>query len=163
MTRAAEIRERGEALRRMADELSGVPCVYGPEGDDCSILPMQWVRGWREKTTGREWPVSVPDYSSREEAEALIERAGGLVNVWNPIAPQLALQPLGPQDVPVIGDVGIFVTSRGEVGGIFLHGGIILWRAEMGTRQIGVWGRSLPVRRETGWDTIPVVSKAWRL
>ena len=158
-----EIHERGEAIRRLAKSLEGVPVTWGPDGDDCSQLPLQWVVGWRERMTGTAPHVEAPDYSTREEAEAVIAAAGGLVNVWDPICRQLGLSEIGAADIPVIGDVGIFKTSFGEVGGIFVHGGAILWRHERGHRIIDVAGRHFAVRGKAGWSAPAVISKAWRL
>ena len=159
----AEIQERGEALRRLAQSLEGKPVAWGPDGDDCSQLPLQWVVGWRERMTGIAPDVDGPDYSTKEEAEAVIAAAGGLVQVWEPICRQLGLVPLGPSDIPVVGDVGVFKTSFGDVGGIFVHGGAILWRHERGWRIIDVVGRSLAVHGKAGWSFPTAITKAWRL
>lgn len=158
-----ERRLRGEALRRLAESLEGRPVTWGPDGDDCSQLPLQWVVGWRERMTGICPDVDAPVYATRDEAQAVIAAAGGLVAVWEPICRALGLAPLGPADVPEVGDVGVFKTSLGEVGGIFVHGGAILWRHEKGWRIIDVVGRSLAVRGRDRCSFAPVVSKAWQL
>lgn len=149
-------RERSERLRALAESLKGKTCAYGE--DDCSLVPAQWVAD----ITGKEfdWPV----YSSREEAERIIEEAGGLVNVWSGIARKIGLEPvyLAPGQVPAVGDVGIIETSQGPVGGIFLFGATFLWRAERGVRVIGV--RSHLLRREG--DAVvrrPLILKVWRV
>lgn len=128
MTPTAEQRERGERLRALVEELKGKPCVYGET--DCSIIPAQWVADITGKTF--DWP----EYSTREEAEAIIEKAGGLVEVWKPITRKLGL--VERHDTPEIGDIGIIDTSLGHVGGIWLHGQTFIWRAEEGVRVLGV-------------------------
>ncbi|WP_157014901.1 DUF6950 family protein [Mesorhizobium xinjiangense] len=128
MTITAEQRERGERLRALVEHLKGKPVEYGV--DDCSMLPAQWVAD----VTGREfdWPV----YGSRDGAAAIIDAAGGLVNVWLPVVRSLGL--IERFDVPEIGDIGIIDTSHGHVGGIWLHGQTFLWRADQGVRVLGV-------------------------
>jgi hypothetical protein len=121
---AKEVRERGDRLRAVAEELKGKPCEWGV--DDCSMLPARWVSEATGKTF--DWP----DYSTKEEAHEQIEAWGGLVNIWNHVAAQLGLKMRvgGPE----IGDVGIIQTVHGPVGGIFLPGQVIMRRAEMGVR-----------------------------
>lgn len=131
MTITAEQRERGDKLRALVDTLKGKSVEFGV--DDCTILAAQWVAD----ITGRE--IDWPAYSTRGEAERIIEDAGGLVKVWAPVVRKLGLMERSPQfDVPQIGDVGIIETSVGHVGGIWLHGQTFLWRAELGVRIIGV-------------------------
>lgn len=164
-----ERRLRGEALRGLAESLEGRPVIWGPDGDDCSQLPLQWVVGWRQRMTGVCPDVDAPAYASREEAQAVIAAAGGLVAVWMPICRALGLAPLGPADLPEIGDVGIMETSRGQSGGIFIGGGMLLIRAETddgrsgGWRSIDVVGRSFPRRTAEGWRPVPALAAAWRL
>ena len=170
MIEAAEIMERGEAIRRLADSLAGKPVVWGPDGDDCCQLPLQWVVSWRERMTGICPDVEAPAYDNREEAHAIIDAAGGLAKVWEPICGQLGLEPLGPADIPIVGDVGIMRMSTTEVGGIFLHGGLLLWRCDAerpehrGFRTIDVVGRTF-LRNDSlrGWQKFPVLVKAWQL
>lgn len=128
MTITAEQRERGERLRLMVEDLKGKPVEWGV--DDCSTLPAQWVA----EITGREfdWPF----YDTREGAARIIDEAGGLVAVWQPIARQLGL--IERHDTPEIGDIGIIETSQGPVGGIWLHGQTFIWRADQGVRVLGV-------------------------
>lgn len=133
MTREEEL-ERGEKLRTVAEHLKGKSCVYGE--DDCSMVPLQWVLDWNRHRHSREFEISYPAYASRDEAETVIEAAGGLVNVWRAVARQVGLTE--HYQNPEIGDIGIIETRLGQVGGIFLHGGAILWRAEQGVRVIGV-------------------------
>ena len=128
MTVTAEQRRRGEMLGALVEGLKGKPCTYGV--DDCSMLPAQWVAD----VTGRE--IDWPAYASREEAERMIDAAGGLVNVWLPVVRSLGL--VERFDVPEIGDIGIIETSQGHVGGIWLHARTFIWRAEMGVRVLGV-------------------------
>lgn len=149
---AAEVRERGERLRAIAEELKGKPCQWGV--DDCSMLPARWVSEVTGKTF--DWP----DYSSKEEAIEQIEAWGGLVNIWNHVAARLGLRlRVG---VPEIGDVGIIQTVQGPVGGIFLPGQVIMRRAEMGVRVHHVPNST--VRRVDGEvQEIPLLIKVWQV
>lgn len=149
---AAEVRERGERLRVIAEELKGKPCEWGV--DDCSMLPARWVSEMTGKTF--DWP----DYSSKEEAIEQIEAWGGLVNIWNHVAARLGLRlRVG---VPEIGDVGIIQTVQGPVGGIFLPGQVIMRRAEMGVRVHHVPNST--VRRVDGEvQEIPLLIKVWQV
>jgi hypothetical protein len=149
---AKEVRERGDRLRAVAEELKGKPCEWGV--DDCSMLPARWVSEATGKTF--DWP----DYSTKEEAHEQIEAWGGLVNIWNHVAAQLGLKMRvgGPE----IGDVGIIQTVHGPVGGIFLPGQVIMRRAEMGVRVHHVPSSTL--RRVDGEVLeIPLLLKVWQV
>lgn len=149
---AKEVRERGERLRALAEDLKGKPCEWGI--DDCSMLPARWVSEATGKTF--DWP----DYSSKEEAVEQIEAWGGLINIWNHVAAHLGLRVR--VGVPEIGDVGIIQTVQGPVGGIFLPGQVILRRAEMGVRVHHV--PSSTVRRIDGEAReIPLLLKVWQV
>jgi hypothetical protein len=80
------------------------------------------------------------------------------------------MDPLGPADIPVVGDVGIINIGRKGVdgaflqsGGIFLHGGLFMWRAEASWATLDALGRTFPRRTPNGWQKVPVIAKAWRL
>lgn len=149
---AKEVRERGERLRAIAEELKGKSCVWGV--DDCSMLPARWVSGVTGKTF--DWP----DYSTKEEAVEQIEAWGGLVNIWNHVAAQLGLKVR--VGVPEVGDVGIIQTAQGPVGGIFLPGQVVMRRAEMGVRVHHVPNST--VRRIDGEvREIPLLLKVWQV
>jgi hypothetical protein len=149
---AKEIRERGDRLRAMAEELKCKPCEWGV--DDCSMLPARWVSEMTGKTF--DWP----DYSTKEEAHEQIEAWGGLVNIWNHIAAQLGLKVR--VGVPQIGDVGVIQTAQGPVGGIFLLGQTIMRRAEKGTRTHYV--PNITMRRVEGEvREIPLLIKVWQV
>ena len=149
---AKEVRERGDRLRAIAEELKGKPCEWGV--DDCSMLPARWA----SEMTGMafDWP----DYSSKEEAVEQIEAWGGLVNIWNHVAAKIGIKVR--VGVPEIGDVGIIQTVQGPVGGIFLPGQVIMRRAEMGVRIHGV--PSSTVRRVEGEvREIPLLLRVWQV
>jgi hypothetical protein len=140
MIEAEVAKRRAERLRALADFLADREVQWG--ADDCSMLCAQWIAD----ETGRE--IDWPAYDSREEAHALIDAAGGLVNVWEPCVRALALEVRF--DLPEIGDVGIIATHTfGDVGVIFLHGGAAMWRADRGIRVIAP-------RRHT-------IVRAWRV
>lgn len=148
-------RERGEKLRALSERLKGVPVSWG--SDDCSAMPAQWVAD----QTGKEFDW--PDYSTRDEAIEVTEREGGLIAIWERTARAIGLPEI-INECPQIGDVGIIVDNHEvPVGGIFLHGGIIMWRAEVGTRQIGVYGRAYPARVNGLIVRKPLLLKAWRV
>ncbi|WP_411033846.1 DUF6950 family protein [Shinella sp. BYT-45] len=110
-----------EPLRAYIEAAQDAPMVWGVS--DCSM----WPAGWVESVHGR--PISLPKWSSREEAHALIRKAGSLDALWaEALLPFHGVREAG---VPDYGDVGIVETGRfGQVGGIFLHGGYFAWRAE---------------------------------
>ncbi len=144
---------RGERLLALAERLKGVPARF----DECSTMAAQWVAD----ETGKEfdWPV----YSSEDAMRAMLTDTGGLVALWERTARQIGLAEI-INDMPQIGDVGIIVDNHEvPVGGIFLHGGVILWRHAIGTRQIGVYGRTYPVRTAAGIERRPLLLKAWRV
>lgn len=146
---------RGERLLALSERLKGAPVRWGE--DDCSMMPAQWIAS----ITGKEFDF--PLYSSREEADAIIADHGGLVTVWSKMAKQVGLMEI-INEQPQIGDVGIIMNNHEvPVGGIFLHGGVIMWRAEVGTRQIGVYGRTYPVRVGGEIERRPLLIKAWRV
>lgn len=119
-------RERGDRLRAYCDGFAGKPIEWGV--DDCSPFAAQWLAN----ETGRHVPI--PDYDSREGARAIIEAEGGLPAIWERMAAGAGLVECAELPPPV-GSVGLIQTRlRGPVGGVFLFGGIFLWRHESGVR-----------------------------
>lgn len=109
-----------EMLKFYLAEAEDAPMVWGES--DCSTWPAKWVE--RARGVG----VSLPDWSSREEAHALMREAGSLVALWDEALSECGLFETG---VPETGDVGVILShSHGEAGGIFLYGGYFAWRAE---------------------------------
>lgn len=148
-------RERGEKLRALSEQLKDKAVEW--RVDDCSAMPAQWV----SDQTGKEFDW--PDYTTRDEAEDVIEREGGLIAIWERTARKIGLPEI-INERPQIGDVGIIVDNNEvPVGGIFLHGGVIMWRAEVGTRQIAVYGRTYPARVNGIILRKPLLLKAWRV
>lgn len=136
MTEAERL--RGERLRAFYEEAAGRPFVWGQ--DDCSLWPLEWV----SRETGQE--IDVPVYSSREEAEAIVEAAGGLVAVWARLAPQLGLVEVAPGEVPPLGSVGVIAMTppNQPTGCIFAHAQVACFRVDApeGSKRDGVtmWG-----------------------
>lgn len=95
--------------------------------DDCSAICAAWAR-----ECGHD--VSIPAYSSQEEAHRLIRDAGGLVALWDGIAASAGIcERLGE---PESGDVGIIPTDRfGPVGVIWGNASLAFWRLKKG----GFW------------------------
>lgn len=137
------MRDRGARLREIFDGLSETQITWGV--DDCSAVPARWVA----ERTGRQ--VWTPPYRSEAQAAALVSQAGGLAALWDEIATAHRLRTLALGAEPVeIGDVGIMQTRlSGEVGGIFLHGGILMVRCNDGVR--------------TFWPRAGAMVAAWRV
>lgn len=113
---------RADRLRAYVDAAQNEPVVWGES--DCSAWPARWVA----QELGR--PVMMPRYRSREEAHALIARAGSLFNLWRDMAARLGVF---QTNEPKLGDVGLVAFSDRDVGGIFAHGGILLVRTDAGS------------------------------
>lgn len=114
---------KAEALRSFVNRTQGVPVIWGES--DCSTWPAQWIID--QTGANVEWP----EYSTREEAQQIIDAAGGLDAVWHEIATEAGLERVW--DAPILGDIGIIDTRLyGYVGGIFADGGAFCWRAEKG-------------------------------
>ena len=148
--------DRAERLRAYVEATKGKPVNWGV--DDCSPWAAQWVAD----LTGRDidWPV----YSSEEEVVRIIEEAGSLLALWEPVTRSLGLQPIiALGDEPRLGDVGIVESSRGQVGGIFAAAGSFCWRAARGVRILPAWGFTYPLRTDGKWQQRPIVVKAWRV
>lgn len=95
--------------------------------DDCTM----WAANWVEIASGRA--VATHSYDTEDKARALIERHGGLLNIWD-----RALGDAGFFESydPQLGDVGLVDTRlSGPVGVIFAAGGLGLRRKAGG----GVW------------------------
>ncbi|TDX72594.1 hypothetical protein EDE05_12815 [Neorhizobium sp. R1-B] len=109
-----------EMLKAYLAEAEDAPMIWGE--NDCSTWPAKWV----ERVRGVSVPL--PAWFSREEAHALMRKAGSLVALWDE-----ALSECGIYETAVagIGDVGVILShAHGEAGGIFLDGGYFAWRAE---------------------------------
>lgn len=118
---------RADRLRVFLSRLEGKPVVWGR--DDCSAAPALW---WSEETG---IPVRLPVYSSKEEADAIRNRMGGLSEAWQQVADQVgAVERFWTlQSPPEVGDVGIVRTRLyGEIGGICGAGGILIVRKDNG-------------------------------
>ena len=115
LARQARLAAHVEAVRLKAVEW-GV--------DDCSA----WAGAWVEKERGIN--LGLPAYRGEEQARAMIEKAGGLVNIWARLA---MLAGIPETDAPQYGDVGLVETRMlGPVGVIVTHQGICAWRAANG-------------------------------
>lgn len=107
------------------EPFDGRPVEWGV--DDCSAWCAAWARD-----CGHE--VHLPAYASEDEAHALIDAAGGLVNVWDDVCASAGVcERIGD---PQIGDVGIIPTNRfGPVGVIWADNGLACWRLKTS----GLW------------------------
>lgn len=77
--------------------------------NDCCTFPA----GWIERQTGRN-PMMGADYSNEAEAYAMIERAGGVVALWDEWLDGHAAR------APVTaGAIGVVAFPFGTIGGIF--------------------------------------------
>lgn len=111
-----------ERLFAFLQQFDGKDVEWGR--DDCSAICAAWAR-----ECGHD--VSIPSYSSREEAHGLIRDAGGLVALWDGIAASAGI--CERFDEPQLGDVGIIPTDRfGPVGVIFGEHGLCNWRHSQG-------------------------------
>ncbi|MBL4800168.1 MAG: hypothetical protein JKY50_22460 [Oleispira sp.] len=98
------------------------PAIWGES--DCS----SWAAKWYELATGNK--PKLPTYTTRTEAHELIEKAGGLVALWDTALEGFGLERYGE---PELGDVGVIITKRfGDIGGIFGERGLFFWRSENG-------------------------------
>ena len=114
---------RAESLRAFIGSWDRVPVVDGQS--DCSIVPALWAA----EITGL--PIEWPDYSSADEAAAMIEDAGGLDHLWRDVARGPGFREYHAHDVPSLGDIGIVNTrTRGPIGGIFVNHGVIMVRCD---------------------------------
>lgn len=108
--------------------------------DDCSMFPAAWLKHFATEIRRQRWRgLTIPAYNSEEEANALIEAAGGLVNVWDAIATDARLMPIDPMEV-LAGDIGIVRMSHlGPQGCIFVKYGVgAMVRRSPGTHTIGM-------------------------
>lgn len=108
----------GQRLMAFLEPLEGKPTEWGR--DDCSALCARWAQ-----ENGHQ--VEMPPYASEDEARRLIEKAGGLVNLWGDIAFEAGIQER--HGLPEMGDVGIIDTRLfGPVGVICVSNGVCCWR-----------------------------------
>jgi len=110
-------------LRTYIEGFDGKPVTYGL--DDCAPFAGKWV----EMATGRK--LAIPHYDSREGGQELIRSAGSLLALCDGLMSDAGF---GERyDEPQLGDVAILRTNAfGDVGGIFAHAGIFLWRHSEG-------------------------------
>lgn len=93
--------------------------------DDCSA----WVAAWVEKAFGAK--INLPSYSSREEALALIDKAGSLAALWDNLCAEAGS--FGAHFEPEYGDVAVIdFGSYGQVGMIALDAPNFVWRTDVG-------------------------------
>lgn len=112
---------RAERLMAWCEAQAEMPAQWGV--NDCTLFAARWA----EAETGQH--LNLPAYDSEAEARALIERAGGLAELWR------AHVPFDETDAPIAGDVGIVQTRLfGEVGVIWTRPGIAAWRAVTGVK-----------------------------
>ncbi|ORE90626.1 hypothetical protein ATO13_21941 [Stappia sp. 22II-S9-Z10] len=123
------LKPRADRLGPYLAEMEETPFAWGTA--DCTTFAAEWVEIALGITHGIDWPV----YSTKEEAAAIVEAAGGLVELWRSKAPGLGLFEIDPRhDDPVLGDIGIVDTMRnGAIGGVFGHGGCLYVRTPQGT------------------------------
>lgn len=107
-----------ERLRAHVAGAQGIPVIAK---DDCG----PWVASWIEQETQKR--VNFPVYRTKEEAYALAEQAGGLVNL---IVPLMASIPLWETKSPLAGDVGVVRLSDRDTCGIFCGNDFIAIRGE---------------------------------
>ena len=118
----SDLQNKLEAYLEVAKE---EPTVWGKS--DCTA----WPRTWVEQVRGA--PIDLPEWSSREEALALIEASGSLEALWSTELERYGLKERWADalDPPHLGDVGIIQTHMfPQVGGIFCAHGLFVWRAE---------------------------------
>lgn len=130
-------RERGERLRKFCADVEGKPVVWG--SDDCSMWPAMWA----VSESGREanWPV----YDSKEGAHAVVEKEGGLAEVWARLAFELRLEECFEPILPVgsIAVVNLDYAGHRQIGCIFAFGNVGSFRTDVGRRTWGVRSRSI--------------------
>lgn len=115
---------RAELLEEFVGRASE-PTIWGQS--DCTM----WAANWVRLVSGR--PVATLSYASEAEARTLIERHGGLLNIWDS---SLAGAGFFESHDPQLGDVGLVETRlSGPVGVIFGADGLALRRKHDG----GVW------------------------
>lgn len=113
---------RAERLQAFVKAAENEPIVWGKT--DCCSWPTQWVK----EETG--CALALPIYRSRDEAQALIKRAGSLLAIVDRL---MAGAGFGKTDFPVLGDVGVVALSDRDVGVIFAEGGFAVWRGDRGS------------------------------
>ena len=118
--------ERAELLKTFIEGWKDVPVVWGES--DCTAYAAKWV----EIATG--CPVTrLADYSSKDEAVAIIERYGSLLALWDEALVQAGI--FENHYAPQLGDVALVRTADyGDVGVIVANDGACVLRTETGTR-----------------------------
>lgn len=105
-------------LREIADE----PVKWG--WNDCSAVPYRWL-------LENGIVAELPEYGSRDEAHAIIDRHGSLAATWDWSFRNTELsERFGDA---LIGDIAVIDTRiYGQIGGIVAHGGILAIRKDDG-------------------------------
>lgn len=118
---------RADRLMAYVEASMDTPAVWGRDGSDCS----SWVARWIEAERGVR--LDMPDYRDEAQARVVMADAGGLVNVWSDI---LGRAGISTAYAPVLGDVGVVRTSRGQSGFIYANGCVFI-RADDGVMVLG--------------------------
>lgn len=117
--------DRIALLQEYVAASQSTPVIWGVS--DCTAF----AAGWVEKATG----ISIPrlaTYSSKQEAHAIIERMGGLDNIWSEALGKVGV--CERYSSPQVGDVAILETMRfGCVGVIVAQDQIAILRTDTGT------------------------------
>lgn len=121
------------AAFEFAKQFCWKPVEWGK--DDCSMFAAQWAAD-RLDRLGREFRFF--HYDGEDEARALIEEKGGLVNVWDEVAAANGIYRV--PDRIRSGDVGVIHTHlHGDVGCIFVkYGAVCLIRSDLGFHSLGI-------------------------
>lgn len=112
--------DRAERLKDFLTDYENKPVVWGES--DCCTYPSRWAQIESGKT------ICLPEYRTREDAQVLIKKHGGLVNLATSVLTTSGFQQ--NYGGPSFGDIGIIRLSDRDVGAIFVHGGLALWRRE---------------------------------
>lgn len=144
--------ERAKRLKALVESYEGIPANW----DECSVYPAQWIAD--ELGIDVPWP----SYADEAEGRAMIEAAGGLVNLWSDVAKEIGVKEVRREPVQ-LGDVGVIRTSKhGQIGGVFADHGVFTCRTTNGMRHLAP--RALEwVRTDEGVVGRPIVLKVWRI
>jgi len=112
-----------EKLLAFLEQFEGKPITWGK--DDCTASAALWLRENGIK-------VRTQPYSTRDEGQAIIQKHGSLVDLWDwALAETGVCQRFG--DVPELGDIAVIETRlMGQVGVICGSGGVCAWRKAHG-------------------------------
>jgi hypothetical protein len=116
----------GAALRAHAESVVGQPFVWGV--NDCTT----WAAAWIEKLTNR--PISIPKYTTEQEAAQIISDAGSLENLWSNYLSKAGVR---ETYTPQLGNIAVIDHKIGPIGAIIVHGGFAAVRVQ-GANSSGV-------------------------